>query len=146
MINSLPPVCSHAIRAILMVWVRITLGFQPCVIRTQTINIFSYCMNKQGITNNIIQLYQTSQWHELYYRCSSPLEWTPCFSTWIAFLAYVQAAAENSLVSIIFVLDFLLCFIFCKVLCSLWGRYINAFVIITIVIITYNIADGNDGC
>ena len=52
-INSLPPVCSHAIRTILMVWVRITLGFQPCVIQTQTINIFSYCMNKQGITNNI---------------------------------------------------------------------------------------------
>ena len=51
MINSLPPVCSHAIRTILMVWVRITLGFQPRVIRTQTINIFSYCMNKQGITN-----------------------------------------------------------------------------------------------
>ena len=36
-----------------MVWVRITLGFQPRVIRTQTINIFSYCMNKQGITNSI---------------------------------------------------------------------------------------------
>ena len=53
-INSLPPVCSHAIRKILLVWVRITLGFQPRVIRTQTINIFSYCMNKQGITNNII--------------------------------------------------------------------------------------------
>ena len=53
MINSLPPVCSHAIRTILMVWVRITLGFQPRVIRTQTINIFSYCMNKQGITNSI---------------------------------------------------------------------------------------------
>ena len=53
-INSLPPVCSHAIRTILMVWVRITLGFQPRVIRTQTINIFSYCMNKQGITNNIV--------------------------------------------------------------------------------------------
>ena len=53
-INSLPPVCSHAIRKILLVWVRITLGFQPRVIRTQTINIFSYCMNKQGITNNVL--------------------------------------------------------------------------------------------
>ena len=53
MINSLSPVCSHAIRTILMVWVRITRGFQPRVIRTQTINIFSYCMNKQGITNSI---------------------------------------------------------------------------------------------
>ena len=53
MINSLPPVCSHAIRTTLMVWVCITLGFQPRVIRTQTINIFSYCMNKQGITNSI---------------------------------------------------------------------------------------------
>ena len=36
----------------LMVWVRITLGFQPHVIRTQTINMFLYCMNKQGITNS----------------------------------------------------------------------------------------------
>ena len=52
-INSLPPVCSHAIQTILMVWVRITLGFQPRVIRTQTINIFSYCMNRQGITNSV---------------------------------------------------------------------------------------------
>ena len=56
-INSLPPVCSHAIRTILMVWVRITLGFQPRVIRTQTINIFSYCMNKQGITNSVLRYY-----------------------------------------------------------------------------------------
>ena len=38
-----------------MVLVRITLGFQPRVIRTQTINIFSYCMNKQGITNSVLQ-------------------------------------------------------------------------------------------
>ena len=51
--NSLPPVCSHAIRTILMVGVRITLSFQPRVIWTQTINIFSYCMNKQGITNSV---------------------------------------------------------------------------------------------
>ena len=58
-INSLPPVCSHAIRTTLMVWVRITLGFQPRVIRTQTINIFSYCMNKQGITNSIISVSTT---------------------------------------------------------------------------------------
>ena len=56
MINSLPPVCSHAIRTILMVWVRITLGFQPRVIRTQTINIFSYCMNKQGITYSMTMI------------------------------------------------------------------------------------------
>ena len=61
-INSLPPVCSHAIRTILMVWVRITLGFQPRVIRTQTINIFSYCMNKQGITNSMIQIGLNINW------------------------------------------------------------------------------------
>ena len=60
-INSLPSVCSHAIRTILMVWDRITLGFQPRVIRTQTINIFSYCMNKQGITYNLIQSYHTTK-------------------------------------------------------------------------------------
>ena len=48
------PVCSHAIRKILMVWVRITWDFQPHVIQTQTINIFSYCMSKCGTTNNII--------------------------------------------------------------------------------------------
>ena len=64
MINSLPPVCSHAIRTILMVWVRITLGFQPRVIRTQTINIFSYCMNKQGITNNMIY---DMKWYNIWY-------------------------------------------------------------------------------
>ena len=49
------------------------------------------------------QIFQTCQWHELYYRCCSPLEWSSCLSTWIAGLAYVQEAAENSLVSIIFV-------------------------------------------
>ena len=37
-----------------MFWVRITLGLRPRVIRTQNINIFSYCMNKQGVTNIII--------------------------------------------------------------------------------------------
>ena len=36
-INSLPAVCSHALRKILMDWVSITLDFQPRVIRTQTI-------------------------------------------------------------------------------------------------------------
>ena len=69
-INSLPPVCSHAIRTILMVWVRITLGFQPRVIRTQTINIFSYCMNKQGITNNIIS-YHIISYHIISYHIIS---------------------------------------------------------------------------
>ena len=71
MINSLPSVCSHAIRTILMVWVRITLGFQPRVIRTQTINIFSYCMNKQGITNNIIPYYHFISYHFIPYHIIS---------------------------------------------------------------------------
>ena len=54
------------------------------------------------------QIFQRCQWHELYYRCCSPLEWSSCLSTWITVLAYVQEAAENSLVSIIFVLFFIL--------------------------------------
>ena len=37
-----------------MVWVRITFGLRPHVIRAETINIFLYCMNKQGVTNGII--------------------------------------------------------------------------------------------
>ena len=36
---------------ILMVWVRITRGWKPSVIRTQTINIFVLHENKQGVTN-----------------------------------------------------------------------------------------------
>ena len=32
---------------------RLANSKKPRVIRTQTINIFSYCMNKQGVTNSI---------------------------------------------------------------------------------------------
>ena len=53
MINSLSPVCSYAIRTISMVGCCITFGFQPHVIQHPTIDIFPYCMNKQGITNSM---------------------------------------------------------------------------------------------
>ena len=43
----------HTIRKISMVGCRITFGLWPHVIRHPTIDIFPYCMNKQGITNNI---------------------------------------------------------------------------------------------
>ena len=66
------------------------------------------------------QISQTCRWHELYHCCCSPLEWSSCLSTWIAVLAYVQEAAENSLVSIIFVFSFSF-FFFCKALRSSWG-------------------------
>ena len=47
MINVISPICSHAIQKILMVWVCIIFIFRSHVIRTQTINIFTYCMNKR---------------------------------------------------------------------------------------------------
>ena len=69
MISSLFPVCSYAIQKIPMDGYRITFGLRPNVIQHPSIGIFPYCLNKQGITNNI--LFWTVfpgnyYWHGLY--------------------------------------------------------------------------------
>ena len=53
MINLLSPVCSYAIRKIPMDGCRITFSLRLHVIQHPSIGIFPYCVNKQGITNNI---------------------------------------------------------------------------------------------
>ena len=110
-----------------------TVTFLPWHISRTLIllNINNDCDPLRSDPAGCFQIFQTCRWHELYYRWCSPLEWSSCLSTWIAVLAYVQEAAKNSLVSIIFVL----CFFFLFLLQSapfFVGRYINALVIIII--------------
>ena len=67
-INSLSPVCSYAIRKIPMDGCRITFSLRLHVIQHPSIGISPYCVNKQGITNNIY--HPNDQFHVLFIDCS----------------------------------------------------------------------------